>query len=69
MSTVNKVEASLSLLAFRGKVIAKMLKLKKPVDGFYDTTWGSKTAVGLARTIERILESSKAELLEIDNKL
>jgi len=45
-----------------GEAIAKTLNLK-PLKGYaptrYETDWGSKTAIGLARTIRSIFEEKK----------
>lgn len=42
----------------RGELIAEVLKLKKK-DGRYLTTWGTKTALGLFRTVERLVKDGK----------
>lgn len=49
----------------RGELLAEVLKLRKrqgPADPYprYQTTWGSKTALGLYRTIERIVLDGEA---------
>jgi hypothetical protein len=38
----------------RGKAIAEVLQLRK-VHGRYQTTWGSKTELGLFRTLQRLI--------------
>lgn len=43
----------------RGELIAQVLKLKKGKDGYYKTDWGAKTALGLFRTIERIVKDGE----------
>lgn len=45
-----------------GLEIAELLNLSIDEDhGRYITQWGNKSAIGLARTIERIFEESKNE--------
>lgn len=44
----------------RGELLAEVLQLKKNrLTGRYDTTWGDKTALGLFRTVQRIVEDGK----------
>lgn len=39
----------------RGLKIAEILSLRKNSEGRYQTTWGTKTALGLFRTMERLI--------------
>lgn len=44
----------------RGHLIAAVLMLKKKRDnGRYNTAWGDKTALGLYRTVKRIIETGE----------
>lgn len=43
----------------RGELIAEILMLKKDKDNRYKTTWGTKTALGLYRTMERIVKDGE----------
>ena len=45
----------------RGQMLADALKLKKDPDykDRYETAWGTKTALGLFRTIKDIIERGK----------
>ena len=46
----------------KGNFIASLLGLKAGKDGRYDTSWGSKTPMGLYRCILCIVESDSEEL-------
>jgi len=39
-----------------GKRIANILMLKQDKQGLYNTTWGTKTDIGLYRTVKRIID-------------
>lgn len=41
-----------------GLEIATLLNLKADKDGRYSTSWGTKTAIGLARSVQRVLEEA-----------
>ena len=42
-----------------GLAIATCLSLTEKSDGRFDTLWGNKTAIGLARTMRRIINETK----------
>ena len=39
----------------RGAMLAEVLGLKRQRDGRYKTTWGTKTDIGLFRSVSRIM--------------
>lgn len=41
-----------------GQAIVDLLDLKKNSDGRYDTTWGTKTTLGLGSCVQRIMEEA-----------
>lgn len=44
----------------RGELLAEVLSLKKSREtGRYATTWGDKTALGLYRVVERIIQDGE----------
>lgn len=43
-------------LSMMGKLIADILQVKMNKSGRYVTTWGDKTALGLYRTVKRIID-------------
>lgn len=44
----------------RGNLLAVVLRMRKSKDtGRYQTDWGDKTALGLFRTVQRIIEEGK----------
>lgn len=47
--------------------IANLLGLTADEDGKYATTWGNKTAAGLARCVERIIKEEKQEWPEAND--
>lgn len=40
----------------QGNLLAEILMLEKNKNGRYDTTWGDKTAIGLYKTVIRIVK-------------
>lgn len=44
-----------------GQRIAELLELTADEDGRYETSWGNKTAAGLARCVERIIQEENHE--------
>ena len=44
-----------------GSRIADLMGLTADEDGKYATTWGNKTAAGLARCVERIIQEERQE--------
>lgn len=44
----------------KGQELADVLGLKPKKDGYYHTGWGRKTAAGLYRTVQAILEDQEA---------
>jgi hypothetical protein len=44
-----------------GEKLADCLPLKKHPDGKFVTAWGSKTAMGLARTVKRIMDENSRD--------
>ena len=41
-----------------GKQVAEILNLKKGKDGRYNTTWGTKTDIGLGMVIQRLVNEA-----------
>lgn len=46
-------------IAKRGELLIEVLGLKKKRNGRVNTTWGDKTAYGLALTVERIIKDGQ----------
>jgi hypothetical protein len=57
MLTNAQIQENQELADELGNIIAEALTLKKGKDGRYQTTWGTKTAAGLARMLSNILSA------------
>lgn len=56
------VNAEYSLATTVGLKVAEVLQLRCNKEGRYDTSWGSKTLVGLGSTVLRVIQDAKAEV-------
>lgn len=53
---INDIHSNDELADKIGKELAEIFNLKQNKDGFYQTTWGSKTSVGITRIAARIIQ-------------
>ncbi len=59
---LDKCQNNEAHLARQGKCIADLLHLKKDKDGRYNTAWGTRTDLGIYRSVSRILKEERINL-------